>query len=514
MERNRARRAGRRSAIDRRGVRPGTESGRYRAVLMRRLAVGSADRTPRGRRPSSASASGAADAAVVAAHAASPTSANGPPWRRAPGTRRSTSPSKRGVVRSIRDGKLSSTPVLDLSDRVSRTAASRASSGSRSRPTGRTSTSTTPTRTATPRSTSSRCTVGTPTQRPGARSSPSRNRSRTTTAVSSRSGPTATSTSASVTAAAPATTARATRRAATASRSTRCSARSCASHRTRTAATRPTRCRPTIRSSAATTPGPRSGRTGSATRGGSRSTATPATSGSATSARTSGRRSTGRRHRRPRRREGRQLRVEPSRGHARVPREPARRRGAAGLRGRARQRPCSVTGGFVYRGTKIPALAGSYLFTDYCDGTLRALVPDGGGGVSLEDTGAEVSMASSFGQSNSGELYVLSLTRRHLPRRRRLRDDAAAASDRAHPDRLTTRPATRRVIPAGETLENAAAVWLITPGIDTDRPRSRSRSAAATTGVGRLPHELRQIGVRRARRGRGTRCGCSPGTRA
>ncbi len=71
---------------------------------------------------------------------------------------------------------------------------------------------------------------------------------------------------------------------------------------------------------------------------------------------------------------------------------------------------CSITGGFVYRGTKIPPLAGSYLFTDLCDGAIRALGPDGGGGVSMEDTGAEVSMASSFGQSNSGDLYVISLT--------------------------------------------------------------------------------------------------------
>jgi hypothetical protein len=63
----------------------------------------------------------------------------------------------------------------------------------------------------------------------------------------------------------------------------------------------------------------------------------------------------------------------------------------------------------VYRGTKLPALAGSYLFTDLCDGAIRALVPDGGGSVSMEDTGAEVTMASSFGQSNRGDLYVVSI---------------------------------------------------------------------------------------------------------
>ena len=50
-----------------------------------------------------------------------------------------------------------------------------------------------------------------------------------------------------------------------------------------------------------------------------------------------------------------------------------------------------------------------------------------------------------------------------------------------HPDRLTTTPATRRVIAAGAMLDSAAAAWFIAPGIETERPRSRSRSAAATT---------------------------------
>ena len=40
---------------------------------------------------------------------------------------------------------------------------------------------------------------------------------------------------------------------------------------------------------------------------------------------------------------------------------------------------CSITGGFVYRGAAVPALAGRYVFTDYCDGRLRALTPKGDG---------------------------------------------------------------------------------------------------------------------------------------
>ena len=33
---------------------------------------------------------------------------------------------------------------------------------------------------------------------------------------------------------------------------------------------------------------------------------------------------------------------------------------------------CSVIGGYVYRGTEIPELEGLYVFTDYCNGRLRA----------------------------------------------------------------------------------------------------------------------------------------------
>ncbi|MBV6405012.1 MAG: PQQ-dependent sugar dehydrogenase [Flavobacteriales bacterium] len=41
---------------------------------------------------------------------------------------------------------------------------------------------------------------------------------------------------------------------------------------------------------------------------------------------------------------------------------------------------CSVIGGRVYRGTTYPALQGRYIYTDYCQGQFRALVPDGQGG--------------------------------------------------------------------------------------------------------------------------------------
>ncbi len=69
---------------------------------------------------------------------------------------------------------------------------------------------------------------------------------------------------------------------------------------------------------------------------------------------------------------------------------------------------CAVTGGFVYRGNKIPALRGGYLFADYCGGTLRALAAQDGKVVQDRVLPVHVPSVNSFGQDDDGELYVMS----------------------------------------------------------------------------------------------------------
>ena len=71
---------------------------------------------------------------------------------------------------------------------------------------------------------------------------------------------------------------------------------------------------------------------------------------------------------------------------------------------------CSVTGGFVYRGTAIEDLYGSYVFGDYCTSRLWALQISTGR-VEFRDLGVEVPGGSlaSFGEDAQGELYTLSL---------------------------------------------------------------------------------------------------------
>jgi glucose/arabinose dehydrogenase len=70
------------------------------------------------------------------------------------------------------------------------------------------------------------------------------------------------------------------------------------------------------------------------------------------------------------------------------------------------QSGCSVTGGYVYRGTRFPALRGLYLYGDYCSGTIWALAPsdsDGWTSAIVGDTSARI---SSFGEDEDGELYL------------------------------------------------------------------------------------------------------------
>ncbi len=67
---------------------------------------------------------------------------------------------------------------------------------------------------------------------------------------------------------------------------------------------------------------------------------------------------------------------------------------------------CSVTGGYVYRGSGQPALKGFYVFGDYCSGTIYTL-PAGAGNKTLHAAGDSGLSIASFGESEDGELYVV-----------------------------------------------------------------------------------------------------------
>lgn len=68
---------------------------------------------------------------------------------------------------------------------------------------------------------------------------------------------------------------------------------------------------------------------------------------------------------------------------------------------------CSITGGYVYRGTAFPALEGVYLFTDYCSGNLWATRQVSAGEFVTERIGTLPNSISSFGEDEKGELYAV-----------------------------------------------------------------------------------------------------------
>ena len=73
---------------------------------------------------------------------------------------------------------------------------------------------------------------------------------------------------------------------------------------------------------------------------------------------------------------------------------------------------CSVTGGYVYRGTRYASLKGAYFYGDYCSGRIWAMDAAAAiGGTSRVKQVLDTSLAiSSFGEDQSGEIYVVNLS--------------------------------------------------------------------------------------------------------
>jgi glucose/arabinose dehydrogenase len=70
---------------------------------------------------------------------------------------------------------------------------------------------------------------------------------------------------------------------------------------------------------------------------------------------------------------------------------------------------CSVTGGFVYRGSRSPSLVGQYFYADYCSSWIRSFTYSNGAVQRQTNWNVNVSLGNvlSFGEDSAGELYVL-----------------------------------------------------------------------------------------------------------
>ena len=76
---------------------------------------------------------------------------------------------------------------------------------------------------------------------------------------------------------------------------------------------------------------------------------------------------------------------------------------------------CSVTGGYVYRGTQIKNLMGYYMFGDYCSGNIWTFKVVNSKITDFQNRTEEINLGngefttyiSSFGEDADGELYIV-----------------------------------------------------------------------------------------------------------
>ena len=69
---------------------------------------------------------------------------------------------------------------------------------------------------------------------------------------------------------------------------------------------------------------------------------------------------------------------------------------------------CSITGGFVYRGSALPEIAGAYFYADYCAGWVKSFRYTGSVTDSRQWDVGSVGSITSFGEDASHELYLTS----------------------------------------------------------------------------------------------------------
>ena len=78
----------------------------------------------------------------------------------------------------------------------------------------------------------------------------------------------------------------------------------------------------------------------------------------------------------------------------------------------AHSQGCSITGGYVYRGTQLSGLTGHYFYSDFCSGWVRSFRMENGVAVDERDYTAlfgTINSVASFGEDARGELYIVSL---------------------------------------------------------------------------------------------------------
>jgi glucose/arabinose dehydrogenase len=106
---------------------------------------------------------------------------------------------------------------------------------------------------------------------------------------------------------------------------------------------------------------------------------------------------------------------------------------------------CSVTGGYVYRGTQSPSLYGKYLYTDFCTGKWWSITKQADGNyVNKEVADLDNEEYSTLGEATDGELYVAALGDGRIYR---IRDKASDVHDMSNSGlNILSNPADRELL--------------------------------------------------------------------
>lgn len=72
---------------------------------------------------------------------------------------------------------------------------------------------------------------------------------------------------------------------------------------------------------------------------------------------------------------------------------------------------CSITGGYRYRGTAFPQARGMYFYADFCSGRIWGASEQPGGGWTTQELLNTDRRISSFGEDETGEIYIAHLDR-------------------------------------------------------------------------------------------------------
>ena len=143
---------------------------------------------------------------------------------------------------------------------------------------------------------------------------------------------------------------------------------------------------------------------------------------------------------------------------------------------------CAVTGGYVVRDPSVAALAGRYLFGDYCKGDLETAVLAPGSATAQTTTGLRVDQVAGFGEDGRCRIHVDLLRGPRLPARDGAPPPAVAAA-RPVPGASVPLPPTTAIVDRTRPSIVDAAVLPDAlrgrPGPDGDGRRRRARDGPA-----------------------------------